>query len=262
VLGLTQRGYINRINEMTKKAPAKGEANKLHGLTPNDADPQTSREQAEAGDEFDAILRQLSAVIGIDDVVFCTGLLKQNLWFFSDRNGKFDGARFGFAIAVLQADKPRNHTDAIDKMQDLATDVLTMEFAKRLWFAETLQEIDNAERTYNKLARTRLARRQAREPDRSGSIPNLTVVSVSDGSQAIVGPVTQPTPEPRSDNPTQQAAEKGVPPTASRPDTQGALMPPAGEGTAQSQTGVRPRKPALWCDNAGRHLVWIASSSR
>lgn len=226
----------------SKNLPAEGEANELHGPTPNDADPQASREQAEAGDRFDALLQQLSAVIGIDDVVFCTGLLKQNLWLFLDKDGKFDGARFGFAIAFLQADKPRNHTDAIDKMHDLVAHVLTMEFAKRLWFAKTLQEIDNAERTYNKLARTRLAQRQAREPDRSGSVPNLTVVSVSDGSQAIVGPVTQAPREPRSDNPTPQVAEKGVPPTASRPDTQGALMPPVNEETAQSQTGVRRRK--------------------
>jgi hypothetical protein len=236
--GLVPKDADDQASCASKKLPAKGEANKHHGLTPNDADPQTSREQAEAGDEFDAFLQQLSVVIGIDDVVFCTGLLKQILWLFLDQDGKFDGARFGFAIAFLQGDKPRNRTEAADKVHGLVTHVLTMEFGKRLWFAKTPQEIDIAERTYNKLARTRLAQRQALEPGRSGSVPNVTVVSVSDGSQAIVGPVTQP----RSDNPTPQAAEKGVPPTASRPDTQGALMPPADEGTAPSQTGVHRRK--------------------
>src|SRR5262249_45885589 len=100
--------------------------------------------------------------------------------------------------------------------------------------------IDIAERTYNKLARTRLAQRQALEPDRTGNTSNLTVVSVSDGSQAIVG-VTQATREPRSDNPTPPTAEKGVAPSASRPDTQKTLMPPAEKGTAISQTGARRR---------------------
>jgi hypothetical protein len=224
----------------SKKLPAEGEANKLHSLTPNDADPKASREQAETGDGFDAILQQLSVVIGIDDVAFCTGLLKQILWLFVDQDGKFDRARFGYAIAALQDDKPRNRIAARNKVNLLVTDVLTLEFAKRLWFAKTPQEIDIAERTYNKLARTGLAQREALEP--AASAPNVTVVSVTDGSQAIVGNVTQTTPEPRSDNRTPQAVEKGVPPGASRPDTQGALMPPADEGTASSQAGVRRRK--------------------
>jgi hypothetical protein len=237
---LLPKGTDPQASCESKKIPAKGEANKLPGLTPVDADPQASREQAEAeaGDGFDALLQQLSTVIGIDDVLFCTGLLKQILWLFVDTDGKFDDAQFGFVIAFLQGDKPCNRAEAIKKVRALATHVLTMEFGKRLWFAKTPQEIDNAERTYNKLARTGLAQDQALEPDRSGSAPNLTMVTASDGSQVIVGDVTQATREPRSDNPTTPAAEKGVPPTASRPN----ILPPADEGTDQSKTGVRRRK--------------------
>jgi hypothetical protein len=225
----------------SKKLPAKGEANNLHGLAPNGADAQASFEQSEAGDEFDAILQQLSAVIGIDDVLFCRGLLKQIFWMFLDKDGKVDREQLGFVIACLRADKPHSRTAARGKVQELATHLLSVQYAGRLWFAKTLPETDIAERTYNKLARTWLAQRQALEPQQS-SASKVTVVTVSDRSQAIVGDVTQATREPSSDNPTPQAAEKGVPPTALRPDTQEALMPPADEGTAQSQTGIGRRK--------------------
>src|SRR5262249_51823158 len=40
--------------------------------------------------------------IGIDDVLFCKGLLNQIFWMFQDKDGKFDGAQFGFVIASLQ----------------------------------------------------------------------------------------------------------------------------------------------------------------
>jgi hypothetical protein len=225
---------------MSTKPPAKSGTNELHDLMPNDADAQGSREYAEVGDGFDEMLQQLSVVIGIDDVAFCAGLLKQILWVCLDPDGKYDGVRFQFAISWLQADKPGSRDEAIDKVHDLVTNVLALEFAKRLWFAATPQEIDVSERTYNKLARTRLAQRQA---DRTGNAPNLTVVSVSDGSQAIVGDVTQATRGPRSDNPTPATAEKELAPSGSRPDTQKTLMPPAEEGTAAiSQTAVRSRK--------------------
>jgi len=218
---------------MSTKPPAKRGA-KLHDLMPNDANAQGSHEQADVGNGFDEMLQQLSVVIGIDDVLFCTGLLKQILWVCQNSDGKFDDARFGFAISWLQADKPRSRAEAIDKVHDLVTNVLTLEFAKRLWFARTQQEIDVAERTYNKLARTRLAQRQALEPDRTSNAPNLTVISVNDGSQAIIG-VPQ-------DNPSPPTAAKGVAPSASCPNTQKTLMPPAEDGTAISQTGARRRK--------------------
>lgn len=238
--GLVPKGTDAQTSSESKNLPVKDDANR--GLTSHDADPHASREQAEAGDGFDALLQQLSTVIGIDDVLFCTGLLKQILWLFVDTDGKFDDAQFGFVIAFLQGDKPCNRNEAVKKVRYLATHVLTMEFGKRLWFAKTPQQIDNAERTYNKLARTGLAQGQALEPDRSGSTPNLTMVTASEGSQVIVGDVTQATRGPRSGNPTPPAAEKGVPPTASRPNTQEALLLSANEGTDQSKIGVRRRR--------------------
>jgi len=106
---------------MSKYLPAKSEANKLRGATSNDTDARGSHEQTEVGDRFDALLEQLSTVIGIDDVLFCKGLLKQIFWMFLEHDGKFDNTQFGFVIASLQGDKPPNRTEATGKVQRLAT---------------------------------------------------------------------------------------------------------------------------------------------
>ena len=227
---------------MSKYLPAKSEANKLRGATSNDTDARGSHEQTEVGDRFDALLEQLSTVIGIDDVLFCKGLLKQIFWMFLEHDGKFDNTQFGFVIASLQGDKPPNRTEATGKVQRLATHLLAMEFAKRLWFAKTPQEIDAAERTYNKLARTWLAQRQALEPDRSGSVPNVTMISVRDGSQAIVGDVTQNTQELTPDKPAPPTPEKGAPSMALPAGAKETVIPPSNEGTVQTRTGGRRRK--------------------
>ena len=190
-------------------------------------------EQTETAAQFRAALEQLSAVIGIDDVLFCTGLLKQISWLFLGNDEKFDSEQFRFVIACLQSDKPRDRKEAMASVQLLATHLLSMEFGKRLWLARTLQEIDNAERTYNKLARTWLAQRQSLEPDRSGAASKVTVVTVSDRSQAIVGDVTQNTGELTPDNPAPPAPEKAAPPLA--------IAPPSNEGTVQSRIRVRRR---------------------
>ena len=209
---------------MSKQLPAKAEANNFQ--MPED-------EQAEADAEFGSALKQLSTVIGIDDALFCTGLLEQIFWMFVGDDGKFASKQFGFVIAYLHSDKPCNRDAAMARVQKLASHLLCMKFAERLWFAKTLQESDNAERTFNKLARTWLAQHQALEPDRSGGASKVTVVTVNDRSQAIVGDVTQNTREPTPDKPAPLAPEKAAPPMK--------LIPPAKEGGVQARTRVRRR---------------------
>jgi hypothetical protein len=211
---------------MSKKLPAKAEANNFQGPVPKD-------EQAEGDAEFGGALEQLSRVIGIDDVPFCTGLLEQIFWMFVGDDGKFARKQFRFVIACLYSDKPRNRDEAMGRVHKLASHLLSMKFAERLWYAKTLQEIDNAERTYNKLARTWLAQCQALDPDRSGGASKVTVVTVSDRSQAIVGDVTQNTREPTPDKPAPPAPEKAAPPMK--------LIPSAKEGDVQARTRVRRR---------------------
>jgi hypothetical protein len=219
---------------MSKKLPVKAEVNDFQGPVPKN-------EQTEADAAFDAALKQLSTVIGIDDVPFCTGLLEQIFWMFVGDDGKFARKQFGFVIACLYSDKPRNRDEAMGRVQKLASHLLSMKFAERLWFAKTLQEIDNAERTYNKLARTWLAQCQALDPDRGGGPSKVTVVTVSDRSQAIVGDVTQNTRGPTPDKPAPPAPEKPAPLIETTAQDKETLMPPANEGTVQSRTRVRRR---------------------
>lgn len=211
---------------MSKQLPAKAEANNFQG-------PVSKDEQAETDAEFGSVLRQLSSVIGIDDVPFCTGLLEQIFWMFVGDDGKFARKQFGFVISCLYSDKPRDRDDAMARVQKLASHLLCMKFAERLWFAKTLQESDNAERTFNKLARTWLAQHQALEPDRSGGASKVTVVTVNDRSQAIVGDVTQNTREPTPSKPEPSAPQKAAPPIK--------LIPSAKEGDVQARTRVRRR---------------------
>jgi hypothetical protein len=241
--------------QMSKKHSAKGEADaeswcdgtKLLVKSevdnpqepPNDVDAQASCEQV---DGFGAILEQLSTVIGIDDVLFCRGLLKQILWMFLDNDGKFDNAQFGSVIAYLQSNKPRDRDEAAEKVLKIASQLLSMKYAERLWFAKTPQEIDIAERTYNKLVRTWLAQNQASEPERSRGASKVTVVTVNDRSQAIVGDVTQNAREPMLDKPASPASEKAAPPPAIAVAHKENPMSPASEGTVQPRTRARPGK--------------------
>jgi hypothetical protein len=218
------------------KLPVKSEVDNPQEPAPNDADAQASREQV---DGFDTILEQLSTVIGIDDVLFCRGLLKQILWMFLDDDGKFDNAQFGFVIAYLQSNKPRDRDEATEKVLKIASHLLSMKYAERLWFAKSPQEIDIAERTYNKLVRTLLAQNQ---PERSRGASKVTVVTVNDRSQAIVGDVTQNAREPMLDKPASPASEKAAPPAAIAAAHKENPMSPASEGTVQPRTRARPRK--------------------
>jgi hypothetical protein len=70
-------------------------------------------EQTGTDAQFNAALEQLSGVIGIDDVLFCRGLLKQYLWLFLDNDGKFDSEQFGFVIPRRIRD--REHVKSVAK---------------------------------------------------------------------------------------------------------------------------------------------------
>jgi hypothetical protein len=97
-----------------------------------------------------------------------------------------------FMLAFIKNSEPRDEIEATLAAQMAATHVAIMRFANRLAHAESLQEQDSAERAYNKLARTYAMQMEALQRYRSKSQANVIVqnVSVSDGSQAIVGNVT------------------------------------------------------------------------
>jgi hypothetical protein len=210
------------------------EVNKPQGPSLDDNGPQASCKHAEAGEGFDAALKVFSSVIGIDDGLFCIGLLTQIQWLVVGRDGSFDSGKFRFLIACLRSNRPLDQTEALQRVHAVATHVLTMESGAQLRFATTPQEADIAQRTYNKLAQTFLAQCQALNPGRSGGAQKVTVVTVSDRSQAIVGDVTQGTRDPSSD--------KAAPPMASLADAEETPTPPIDEGAVGSGNRVRRRR--------------------
>ena len=108
-----------------------------------------------------------------------------------------DEAGIKFMLAAFKGIEPRDQIEAMLAAQMVAVHVATMRFANRLGHAETLQEQDSAERTFNKLARTFAAQVEALQRYRAGSEERVIVqqnVSVGDGGQAIVGNVTRPSP--------------------------------------------------------------------
>jgi hypothetical protein len=102
-----------------------------------------------------------------------------------------------FMLAFIKSRKPRDEIDAMLTAQTAATQVAAMRAAYRLAHAESLQERDSAERTYNKLARTFAMQVDALQRYRTTKEEKVIVqhFSVSDGGQAIVANVNGPAHE-------------------------------------------------------------------
>ena len=85
--------------------------------------------------------------------------------------------------------------------QMAAVHTIAMRFAEQFSRVETLPQQDSADRTFNKLMRTFVMQMEALKRYRTGGEQRVTVqhVSVGEGGQAIVGNVTQATPETASE---------------------------------------------------------------
>ena len=128
-----------------------------------------------------------------------------------------------YMLAFIRSRQPRDEIEAALLAQTAATHVAVMRYANRLAHAESLQEQDSAERSYNKLTRTFVAQVQALQRYRDVSSQNVIVqhVSVGDGGQAIVGNVTPPALD--------RSLAARVPLTPALPDGQQAPMDIIGE---------------------------------
>ena len=93
-----------------------------------------------------------------------------------------------FMLAFIKSRKPRDEIDAALLAQMAATHVAAMRAANRLAHAESLQERDSAERTYNKLTRTFTIQVEALQRYRANREEKVVMqhVPVSDGRHAIV----------------------------------------------------------------------------
>lgn len=103
-----------------------------------------------------------------------------------------DNKGTAFVASVVRGVEPKDQIEAMLASQMAAVHLATMTFARRLAHVETIPQQDSAERAFNKLARTFTAQVEALKRYRTGGQQQVTVkhVTVNDGGQAIVGPVT------------------------------------------------------------------------
>jgi anion-transporting ArsA/GET3 family ATPase len=96
-----------------------------------------------------------------------------------------------FALAYVDAMKPRDPAEVLLLTQMAATHQATMMLARRLNHVETLAQQDAAERALNKLARTYAAQMETLKKYRSKGqqVVRVERVNVESGGQAVVGAV-------------------------------------------------------------------------
>ena len=97
---------------------------------------------------------------------------------------------------MIKGIKPTDQVMAMLGAQMAAVHLTAKKIMQRFPRIESLQQQDATERAFNKLMRTFASQMEALKRYRTGGEQKVTVqyVSVADGGQAIVGPVTQAAP--------------------------------------------------------------------
>ena len=109
-------------------------------------------------------------------------------------NSRFaDEQGIKFMMSVIRGPKPRDQTEAMIGAQMAAVHSAIMTAANRLAHAETLAEMDSAERAVNKLGRTFAALVDTLKRYRNGGEQKVMVqhMSIAEGGHAIVGNLTR-----------------------------------------------------------------------
>ena len=99
-------------------------------------------------------------------------------------------------LAVIKGIKPKDQLEAMLAAQMADVHITTMKIRQQLPHIKNLEQQDSAQSAFNKLMRTYTMQMEALRRYRTGGEQKVTVqyVSVEDGGQAIVGPVTQAVP--------------------------------------------------------------------
>jgi hypothetical protein len=160
-------------------------------LTNEPADRATDFTMGKSGDVTHVtIVGETSALtrsFGTRDPDFLFGLIHQVA--NAGAKGPYpDELGIKFMLAFIKSWEPRDEIDAALLAQMAATHVAAMRAANRLAHAESLQERDSAERTYNKLTRTFTIQVEALQRYRANREEKVVMqhVPVSDGRHAIV----------------------------------------------------------------------------
>jgi hypothetical protein len=132
----------------------------------------------------------LSNALGSADEAFLDGIVGQLV--NASAHGQENHEReLNFMLSVINGIEPRDQLEAMLAAQMAAVHVASMKLAQILANAETISQLDSAERAFNKLTRTFATQLEALNRYRAGAEQKVTHVSVAEGGQAIVGNVTQ-----------------------------------------------------------------------
>lgn len=187
-------------------------------MTPQSA-PQDKRTEAEqaACDEFDRLADARRPLVGMSaDPENPTGLhidhedpkTAARLWMLNlgttdprtadalvsqlanltVKDGQVNVAHLNQHMAFVQSIQPRDPLEAALAAQMSAVQSATMEMARRLGVADTMERVELYERSLNKLARTFTTQMEALKRYRTGGVQKVVVqhVQVNEGGQAVV----------------------------------------------------------------------------
>ena len=142
---------------------------------------------------------ELMAALGTDDSDFYNYIMQSLLVVSArtqDGKAKPDDDRLNFMLAVVRGVKPRDQVEAMLATQMAGVHLASMNFTWRLLNDQAPQQLDMAERTLNKLARTFATQMEALKRYRATGAQRVEVhhhhhnhqqnVTVEDGGQAIV----------------------------------------------------------------------------
>jgi hypothetical protein len=133
----------------------------------------------------------LSEAVGSENGHFLRGTL-DSLAMAAQTSKGVDEANLNYGLAMVRGLHPRDQLEATLGVQMAAIHIATMTVAARLGRAETVEAWDMNERALNRLTRTFAAQMEALKRYRSNGEQQVYVerVTVNEGGQAIVGPVT------------------------------------------------------------------------
>ena len=130
----------------------------------------------------------LKRAFGTGNSGFLSGLIHQIANAASAGRNSPDDQCIRFLLGFVKSSCPRDETDAALAAQMAAAHVAAMRVANRLAHAETLEEQDSAERTFNKLARTFAGLVEARQRYRAASDAKTVAGRCADSSVTASGP--------------------------------------------------------------------------
>ena len=175
-------------------APVKGKQAEVPGPKGDWPPPQSAnRIEVTEQDGEPAVLLKFHGdnSLGSQNRDFLEGLGKQVMT-ATTKAGELNEGEANFVLSVIEGIEPQDQVESMLAAQMAAVHMATMTFARRLANVDCIEQQDSAERAFNKLTRTFAAQVEALKRYRTGGQQTVTVehVTVNEGGQAIVGPVT------------------------------------------------------------------------